>query len=83
MTKTEIALQVLQEGGYFRKALETDSYTHREQFHYRLRRADRSIVKGIGIKTYFALESHLTMRACPSSSTWPTEWVLLSEQAAA
>ena len=76
------ALAVLRAGGFFRHALETNSYTRREQFQTRLYGSDRKIVRGVGIKTRFELEDAglLTTRPCPSSSTWPTEYVVRDNQ---
>ena len=76
MTKIETAMEVLKNGGYFRKALETDSYTHREMFHTRLRDASGHVVRGIGFQTFVKLESKLQSRECAVSSSWPQEWVL-------
>lgn len=77
MTQQQKALEVLAAGGYFRKQLETQ-YRGGEKFVTRLRYASGTIVKGVGIKTFFELESagKLQWRECASSSVWPSEWVL-------
>ena len=73
----ETALEVLREGGYFRKALETN-YHGVEKFVTRLYTADNKVVKGVSIKTFFELEDKglLKFRPTPASSVWPTEHVL-------
>ena len=76
MSKIETAMEVLKNGGYFRKALKTDSYTHREMFHTQLRDASGQVVRGIGFQTFVKLESKLQSRECAVSSSWPQEWVL-------
>lgn len=78
--RAEKAWSILEEGGYFRHALETNSYTGREQFRTRLYNKDRRLVKNIGIKTRFELEDAglLKIRETPPSSTWPTEYVKAS-----
>jgi hypothetical protein len=80
MSKKAIALEILAAGGYFRKALES-SYYGGEKFATRLYRPGRIAVKGIGIKTLWALEDEglLKKRSCPKSSTWGEEWVLNEE----
>jgi hypothetical protein len=45
------ALDVLKEGGEFRYALETNSFTKREQFKTRLKTAGQRTVRGIGFAT--------------------------------
>jgi hypothetical protein len=50
------ALKVLQEGGEFRYALETSSYTRRGQFRARLKTASGRTVRGIGVSTMFELK---------------------------
>jgi hypothetical protein len=45
------ALDVLKEGGEFRYALETKSYTKREQFRTRLKNSRGGTVRGIGFVT--------------------------------
>lgn len=75
--RAEKAWGILDDGGFFRHALEMNRYTGREQFQTRLYDNNRQIVKGIGIKTRFELEDAglLQTRECPKSSTWPTEYV--------
>ena len=46
------ALTVLADGGCFRYGLETNSYTRREQFQWRLKAANRSVVPGVGGAAY-------------------------------
>ena len=78
MTKREeLALTILKEGGYFRKQLET-GYQGREKFKERLRDKNGRVVAGVGGATLYKFEREglLKKRACPSSSVWPTEWVL-------
>lgn len=77
-TRTQKALKVLEEGGFFRNALETNSYTRREQFQTRLYNKDRKVVKGFGFKAHLELEQAgmLIIRDTPSGSTWRTEYVL-------
>ncbi len=81
--RTELAIEILKNGGYFRKQLETQ-YRGGEKFHTRLRNADRQIVKGVGFQTWAELEDSgmLQRRECLSSSVWPEEWVLREEVAA-
>lgn len=75
--RAEKAWSILEEGGYFRHALESNHFTGREQFKTRLYNKDRQVVKNIGIKTRFELEDAglLQTRPCPTSSTWPSEYV--------
>ena len=75
--RAEKAWSILEDGGYFRHALETNSYTRREQFKTRLYDKNKHLVSNIGIKTRFELEGAglLKTRPCPSSSAWPTEYV--------
>lgn len=75
--RAEKALEVLRNGGYFRRALETQSRGG-EKFAYRLRDKTGAIVKGIGFATYNELDKAgmLSYRPCARSSVWPTEWVL-------
>lgn len=75
-TREELAVAVLREGGYFRKALETVRF--REKFVTRLRAANGVVVKGVGFATFAKLEEAgmLERRECSKSSAWPTEWVM-------
>ncbi len=80
MTKrTQLALDTLNAGGYFRKALET-GYRGCEQFKMRLRDHNGRIVKGVSFKTFYELQDMglLTSRPCLSSSTWPSEFELIA-----
>lgn len=69
------AMDVLKSGGYFRRQLETQ-YRGGEKFCYRLRDKAGAVIKGIGFQTFSELEKSLTTRSCPSSTVWPTEWIL-------
>ena len=82
--RAQTALNILKDGGYFRKQLETQ-YRGGEKFETRLRDKDRKVVKGLGIKTFFELQDAglLQYRPCPSSSTWPEEWILRDKAPAA
>jgi hypothetical protein len=74
------ALKVLRQGGCFRMALETQPRGG-EKFAYRLRNAEGLVVKGCGFATQRELEKAgvLQTRPVPTSSLWPTEWVLIKE----
>ena len=73
------ALEVLKEGGEFRYALETSSYTRREQFKARLKTTFGRTVRGIGISTMYELKGHGLIVPANSTSvstyyrlnTWP------------
>jgi len=73
--RTQLALNTLKAGGYFRKQLETQ-YNGREQFVMRLRNAQGQCVKGVGFKTFLELESQLIRKECERSSVWAQEWKL-------
>ena len=75
--RTQKAIEVLKQGGCFRRALETQ-YRGNEQFEYRLRDKSGQVVKGFGFATFHELETSgmLPYRACPSSTVYPTEYVL-------
>jgi hypothetical protein len=75
--RAERALEILEDGGYFRHALETNYHTRREQFQTRLYDRDRNVVKGFSFKAHQELQDNglLAIRECPKSSTWPTEYV--------
>lgn len=77
-TKAQKALEVLKDGGYWRKQLET-SYRGGEKFKTRLRNAEGRVVPGFGIKTFCEHEDAgvLTHKECSSSSVWPQEWKLI------
>ena len=75
MSKIETAMEVLKNGGYFRKALERN-YHGGETFVTRLRTAGGHIVRGVGFQTFLKLENQLQYRECAPSSTWPQEWTL-------
>lgn len=74
------AVEVLLAGGKFRKALETDRYTRREQFITRLYDAAGQVIRGVGVKTKMELEElgliryqHPHDARC---SAWPEEWII-------
>lgn len=75
--RTQKAIEILKQGGYFRRALETQ-FRGNEQFEYRLRDKSGQVVKGFGFATFHELSTKnmLSYRACPSSTVWPTEWEL-------
>lgn len=55
--RAKLALDVLADGGEFIHRLERNSYTGREQFHCRLKRAGSGgIVKGIGLHAFYELK---------------------------
>lgn len=73
------AIEVLQQGGYFRHALETQFYpARREQFVTRLYDANRRVVPGFGYATLQRLRDVGTVRRrdCPVGSTFPSEYVI-------
>jgi len=71
MTRIEKAINVLQNGGYFRDMLEKNSYTNREVFTVRLIDNSNSIVKGVGRSVFFKLEDKLIRDySCPSFSSF-------------
>jgi hypothetical protein len=49
------ALDILGDGGAFRYGLETNSYTGREQFQWRLKTANGGTVSGVGGAAYHEL----------------------------
>jgi len=60
--KNELMINILKSGGYFRKMLERDSYTGREQFKVRLMKAGET-VNGFGFAAMQkAIESGLIKR---------------------
>lgn len=73
----EKALNVLKNGGYFRRQLESQ-YRGGEKFVARLRDKSGAVVKGVGEKTYYEFVNAglLQWRDCPKSSVWPEEYVL-------
>ena len=54
-TRAAAALAILREGGHFSYGLETNGYTRREQFQWRLKTKGGGIAKGFGSKTYHEL----------------------------
>ena len=79
--RTETAIEVLKNGGYFRYALERN-YMGGEKFKMRLLTATGNVVAGVGFQTKEELASRLQRRSCAPSSTWPQEWVLAEGVAA-
>lgn len=75
--RTETALAVLAEGGYFRQALER-GFHGREQFKIRLRTKVGAVVKGVGHSTFHELigGGKLISRPCAKGSAFATEWEL-------
>jgi hypothetical protein len=77
--RAEQALKVLEAGGKFRKALETQ-YRGGEKFVTRLRDAQGQIVKGVGYQTFQELitAGKLAYQRPYDAvgSAWPQEWVL-------
>ena len=74
------AFEILKTGGYFRHALETDRYTHREQFQTRLRNSHHQVIKGVGFATQTKFETlGLLRKVMETSSVWGTNYYLSSE----
>ncbi len=75
--REQLALAVLQGGGYFRKQLER-TFQGREQFKTRLRNKAGAVVRGVGSATLYRFKDAgmLQSRDCPRSSVWPEEYVL-------
>lgn len=82
--RNETAIEVLKNGGFFRKALERN-YHGGETFVTRLRDAQGRVVKGVGCKTLWELQDAglIQSRPCCSGSTFPQEWELRAERVAA
>ncbi len=82
--RAQTALNILKNGGYFRKQLETQ-YRGGEKFETRLRDKDGKVVKGFGFKTFYEIKDAglLQYRPCPSSTVWPEEWTLREKALAA
>lgn len=78
--RAQRALTVLEGGGKFRKALETDPYTRREQFETRLLDSGGKRISGIGFATKAELEKASLIRYHhphdARCSAWPEEWVI-------
>lgn len=76
------ALEVLEAGGKFRKALETQ-FRGGEKFEMRLKDAQGQVVKGIGYQTFYELiDAGKLTYVHPHdarSSAWPQEWILCRE----
>jgi hypothetical protein len=72
-----VAMEVLQSGGYFRRALER-AWQGGEKFKTRLYRADLTVVPGVSGATLNKLRAAgvVVYRSCTPSSTWPEEFVL-------
>lgn len=60
-TRAERALAILENGGRFKKSLETDRFTGRSQFKTRLLNASGKIEKGYGLATKEELGSRLVL----------------------
>lgn len=71
------ALAIMQEGGYWRKALET-SFIGGEKFETRLRYANGGIATGVGFKTFTEMQDAglLQRREVPKSTVYAEEWGL-------
>ncbi len=71
------ALAIMQEGGYWRKALET-SFIGGEKFQTRLRYANGGIAPGVGFKTFTEMQDAglLQRRDVPKSTVYAQEWGL-------
>jgi hypothetical protein len=80
--RARAALEVLKSGGYFRKQLETtwsgETFVTRLHGPKSASGGKGPVIPGIGIKTFFELESAeprlLKHRSCETSSVWPEEW---------
>jgi hypothetical protein len=70
------ALETLTSGGFFRYALERNSYTGFEKFTARLFASFRRPVKGIGYATLRAFEADgiIIRRECFAGSCYAQEW---------
>lgn len=69
-TRAQKALDVLADGGRFIHRLERDSYTGRDQFHYRLaRNLSTGIVKGVGLAAFYELKDKEFLALCPNEGT--------------
>lgn len=68
------ALDVLADGGQFCHGLERNSYTGREQFHYRLQKAG-STVRGVGMAAFYELKD-AGLLVCASSTSVATYYKL-------
>lgn len=80
--RAQSAVEILRNGGFFRKALESQ-YKGGEKFKTRLYAAGstpwpRFAVKGFGYQTWQELlgAGILQSRPCSPSSVWPEEWSL-------
>jgi hypothetical protein len=60
--RAEKAIEILRAGGKYICQLETNSYTRRTQWQYRLHQPNSAkVVPGFGCKTWYELEHMLTM----------------------
>jgi hypothetical protein len=50
------ALDILADGGSFHHVLETNSYTRRDQFQYRLKGPNGGVIKGVGLSAFYELD---------------------------
>jgi hypothetical protein len=66
------ALDVLADGGTFVSRLERNGYTGREQWAYRLQQTGGSIVRGIGLASFYELKDlgFLVLASCTSVSSY-------------
>ncbi len=78
--REERAIEVLQNGGYFRKQLEANHFGA-EKFRVRLRDAAGRVVPGIGEVTFIELRDtgKLQWRDCRGGTAYPEEYVLKGE----
>jgi len=81
-TRASDALNVLADGGSFRYGLETNSYTRREQFQWRLKAANGCTVRGIGGAAYRELvKAGIAFRSEASGFTGIATYYRLNPQA--
>jgi hypothetical protein len=53
--RAQKALDILADGGSFHHVLETNSYTRRDQFQYRLKGPNGGVIKGVGLSAFYEL----------------------------
>lgn len=70
--RSEKALKILSDGGKFCRRLETDPYTRREQFQYRLLNEEGYIIKGYGLATFDELHRAGLLRICETNTSVST-----------
>lgn len=54
--RAQKALDILADGGCFHHVLETNSYTRRDQFQYRLTGPNGGRIAGIGLSAFYELD---------------------------